>query len=155
MKIICWNCRGLGNPQIVQDLSLLVKDKWPTLVFVCKTKTKSCKISNLLRKLGMEGCLVVDSDGRRGGEKEGKDWQFTGFYGHPETRKRELSWEMLRQLRPKNGIAWCVGGDFNEILWHNEKVGGKRRPDSQLNLFRNALEDCGLSDIGCRGSDYT
>ncbi|KAG2725715.1 hypothetical protein I3760_01G079200 [Carya illinoinensis] len=123
MNNICWNCRGLGNPQTVQDLSLLVKDKWPTLVFVCETKTKSYKISNLQRRLGMEGCLVVDSDGRRGGlvllwryenvvevinysswhisvmvkgEKKGRDWQFTGFYGHPETRKRELSWELLR-----------------------------------------------------------
>ncbi|XP_042953523.1 uncharacterized protein LOC122290064 [Carya illinoinensis] len=89
----------------------------------------------------MEGCLIVDPVGRRGGlvlmwkyqkevevinysnwhvnvlvkgEKEGSDWHFTGFYGHPETGKRRLSWELLRE----------------------------------------ALEECGLVDIGCKGNGF-
>ncbi|XP_042980093.1 uncharacterized protein LOC122310274 [Carya illinoinensis] len=182
MKILCWNCRGLGNPRTVQDLSLMVKEKQPILVFVCETKIRSCKIVGLQRRLGMEGSFAVDSEGRRGGivqfwrdekgaeivnyskwhvtvivkgERQEKDWCFTGFYGHPESGKRRLSWDLLRQLKPTNDGAWCVGGDFYEILWHNEKVGGKRRAETQINLFREAIEDCGLVDVGYRGNGFT
>lgn len=43
-------------------------------------------------------------------------WFFFGFYGHPDTMRMKLSWELLSTLRPKNGEAWCVTGDFNEIF---------------------------------------
>jgi hypothetical protein len=33
MSILCWNCRGLGNPVTVRDLHRMVKEKGPDLVF--------------------------------------------------------------------------------------------------------------------------
>lgn len=176
MKIICWNWREIGNSRIVQDLSLMVKEKRPILVFVCETKARSCKIAGLQRRLGVEECLVVDYVGKRGGlvllwrdekgvevvnysnwhismivkrERDGRDWNFIGFYGHLEIGKIGLSWDLLRRLMPFNYVAWCVGGYFNEILRHNEKVGGKKRAKSEVNMFIEVLEDCGLGDIGC------
>ena len=46
-------------------------------------------------------------------------------------------------------------GDFNEILTHDEKVGGRPRGDYLMNNFRNALEEGGLSDLGWEGDKYT
>jgi hypothetical protein len=41
----------------------------------------------------------------------------------------------------------CMG-DFNEILFQHEKQGGAARPQQCMDMFREALEDCGLEDLG-------
>lgn len=106
----------------------MVKEKRPTLVFVCETKTRSYKIAGLQRRLDMEGCLVVDSVGRKGGlvffwkkesgvkvinnsnwhisvhvtgDRREIDWTFTSFYGNSETGRICLFWDLLRKLRVK------------------------------------------------------
>lgn len=48
-----------------------------------------------------------------------------------------------------------VGGDFNEILHRNEKIGGNERELEQMKLFENALNFCWLSDLGVKGYRYT
>lgn len=66
MNIISWNCREFGNPWTVQDLGLMVKEKRPSLVFVIEIKVCANKMVVLKMRLGMEGCLAVDSMGRSG-----------------------------------------------------------------------------------------
>ncbi|XP_042992297.1 uncharacterized protein LOC122318763 [Carya illinoinensis] len=46
-------------------------------------------------------------------------------------------------------------GDFNEVLTHDEKSGGKQRQERQMMRFREALDDGGLFDLGWRGDKYT
>ena len=46
MKIISWNCCGLGNPWAVRDLNKLIQQKVPNLVFLMETRKKIAK--NLL-----------------------------------------------------------------------------------------------------------
>lgn len=46
-------------------------------------------------------------------------------------------------------------GDFNEILLQSEKYGAVNRTYGQMEDFRLALEECGLSDLGYRGYKYT
>ncbi|KAG6635752.1 hypothetical protein CIPAW_11G064200 [Carya illinoinensis] len=144
--------------------------------------SKASKLERLKRRLGMEGCFVIDSVGKKGGlalywrnseeveiksystwhinaevneEGQGIKWLFTGFYGHPETGKMMFSWDLLRRLKPREQEPWCVVGDFNEILIQTEKVGGRQRAELQMNQFREALEDTMLYDLGCRNGFYT
>ena len=167
MKILSWNCRGLGNPRAVHDLHNLVKDKGPDLVFFMETKLEAYRWEFLKRKLRYEGCFVVNPLGRSGGlallwkmetdviiqsytrfhinaiikaDKDYMEWQFTGFYGHPEVSKRQVSWDILLSLKPSNPMAWFVCGDFNEILAQDEKRGGNVRSEAQMNKFRSVVE---------------
>jgi hypothetical protein len=39
-------------------------------------------------------------------------------------------------------------GDFNEVLLGCEKEGGQPKVQSCMNRFREALDDCALSDLG-------
>ncbi|XP_035544552.1 uncharacterized protein LOC118347963 [Juglans regia] len=89
--------------------------------------------------------------GRRGED----DWLLTGFYGNPDASKREKSWELLKELKPQEGIAWCVVGDFNEIISQDEKVGGRERSEGQMTRFREGLEWAGLYDMGWIGNKFT
>jgi hypothetical protein len=67
MDALCWNCRGTGLPQAVQELSTLVRANSPSLVFLCETRHSESTIANLRWRLGLKNCIAVDSDGRSGG----------------------------------------------------------------------------------------
>ena len=46
-------------------------------------------------------------------------------------------------------------GDFNEVLHLGEKVGGKLRPEWQMNNFKAMINRCKLRDLGYIKADYT
>ena len=56
-------------------------------------------------------------------EKGRNPWRATGFYGHPDTRKRHISWSLLETLKKQCDMPWVVFGDFNEITHPDEKLG--------------------------------
>lgn len=67
MRILSWNCLGLGDPQTVQSLYLLVKEKMPNVVFLMETKLSYVKAHSAAKKLKFDGCIVVKVVGRSGG----------------------------------------------------------------------------------------
>ncbi|KAK5776858.1 hypothetical protein PVK06_044823 [Gossypium arboreum] len=77
-----------------------------------------------------------------------QQWRFTGFYGSLYAQGRDESWNLLRGLRSNEELLWLVYGDFNEIMYDFEKKGGIPREERRMEVFRNALEDCRLMDIG-------
>ncbi|KAF5459673.1 hypothetical protein F2P56_019600 [Juglans regia] len=116
---------------------------------------KKARMEKVVVEEGNLGAVVAEQPRLVRIEGKGKKWLFTGFYGHAETGKRKWSWDLLRSLRPKEQEPWCVVGDFNEILFQNEKVGGRARPETQLSQFREVLEDNQLFDLGCCSGFFT
>jgi hypothetical protein len=47
-----------------------------------------------------------------------------------------------------------VIGDFNEIAFSHEKYGANDRPPSYMQAFQDALDDCGLEDLGFSGDPF-
>ena len=62
---------------------------------------------------------------------------------------------MLRMLHSKPYLPWVCMGDFNEILLSEEKHGGRARPHSQMQAFRDVLDICGFLDLGFTGPEFT
>ena len=133
-------------------------------------------------QVGLSNGLIVPSRGRRGGlallwsrdtnleiksfsnhhidvviseSSNGFVWRFTGFYGHPEAHLREESWKLLSLLNNQFNIPWFCCGDFNEILFMNEKAGDVLLSQSQMDSFRQIMNLCGFKDLGYCGPDYT
>ena len=46
-------------------------------------------------------------------------------------------------------------GDFNEILKSHEKLGGRPRPLTQMQEFRDVIDECGFRDLGFIGNKFT
>lgn len=61
---------------------------------------------------------------------------------------------MLKFIKNQSPVPWICVGDFNEIVSMTEKWGGAGKRDSQMEQFRNTLED-DLSDLGLVGSKFT
>jgi hypothetical protein len=92
---------------------------------------------------------VVEDDGFR--------WRFTGVYGESKEERKYITWGRLRQLNnlEPQSVPWLCAGDFNEILFRNEKEGGNERPQRCMDKFREALEECDLHDLGFSGDRFT
>ena len=125
MNLLTWNCRWLGSPRTVHELTKVIRIFKPQIVFLIETKRKKTEMEWLLIKWEYDSCLVVDSVGKAGGpallwkqelhvgvlsysnshidakvngDTVGDSWRFTRFYGHFQTHKRVESWNLLRSL---------------------------------------------------------
>jgi hypothetical protein len=61
----------------------------------------------------------------------------------------------MRRLRDQRDSPWIACGDFNEVLCQEEHAGPRDRLHSQIELFKECLDDCGLMDLGFSGPMFT
>ena len=182
MSALAWNCRGLRNPRTVGTLQKVVLEEDPTLVFLMETKFNAEEMMDIKHKLERNQGMIVPSVRRSGGlallwkdsmtvdvltcsprhidaivteDRGNKQWRFTGFYGHPETSRRDESWTLLVNLSSQSVLPWVCMGDFNEICHRGEKVGGRERPEWQMRAFSSAINKSKLRDMGCFGPEFT
>ena len=86
--------------------------------------------------------------------EDGFQWAFFGVYGSVENRFRESFWEELGSVKGLWDGPWCVGGDFNEILFPNERSRGGRLSNS-MRRFSDVRNDLNLGDLPLQGGLYT
>ncbi|KAK3212447.1 hypothetical protein Dsin_017153 [Dipteronia sinensis] len=153
----------------------------PDMMFLLETKSDQNRLESLRLKLGFSGKLVVNSIGRSGGlclfwtyevqvsllsystahidirvDPIPKQWwRFTGFYGNLDSKQRAHSWTLLKRLGGMLVLPWLCLGDFNEVMEDSEKFGGATKDWRLMSKFREALDDCGLDDLGFTGPQFT
>jgi exonuclease III len=67
MKLMVWNCWGLGNAPAVRGLLNCQKSERAAVLFLSETKSDEKKMRLLRVKLGLENMQVVDCEGKGGG----------------------------------------------------------------------------------------
>ncbi|CAM8995780.1 unnamed protein product [Rhodiola kirilowii] len=179
MKLLVWNCRGLGSSSAVRALQEVIRSYRPLVVGLIESKS-DCRRCELVRvKLGFDCCFAVPARGRSGGlvlfwnnssdvsvvSYSGFHIDFllnykgsvhvTIFYGNPRTCLRHRSWDLFRKLRELIKLPWCVVGDFNEICTSSETTSRNVSRLIHMEHFREVLMDCGLMDLGYKGSKFT
>ena len=138
MSCISWNCQGLGNPEAVRELHIIVKQEVPALLFVMETKIRVKRVEDIRHQLGFARCFAVESEGLSGGiglfwskeydvqlknyssghidtmvrikDQNSLEWRFTGFYGAPRAENRHHSWCFMRTLCAQSHAAWLCWG---------------------------------------------
>ncbi|KAL9681016.1 hypothetical protein QQ045_012797 [Rhodiola kirilowii] len=123
MRALSWNCRGLGHPRSVRELTELVRVYRQKIVGLSETKMDSRRISSIQNKLGFSYGFAVDSRGAAGGIalwwsedlnitlisysdlhidalvlEDDTQFYLTVFYGEPAVHRRMNSWTVLRTL---------------------------------------------------------
>lgn len=68
MKILTWNCRGLGGPSTISQLKESMRLTLPDVVLLCETKQPSGFVGTVCRKLNFETRWEVNAPiGKKGG----------------------------------------------------------------------------------------
>ena len=83
------------------------------------------------------------------------EWRFNGFYGEPKTNQRMEVWNKLKGLNNRPSIPWLCACDFNEISKHDEKLGGVLRGHTQMQNFRDVIDECDFIDLRFEGPKFT
>ncbi|XP_074322878.1 uncharacterized protein LOC141659850 [Apium graveolens] len=159
----------------------MVRQERPSFVFLCETIDNKSKVERVRRSLRFDGVISVDAIGKSGGlalmwrdkeqvqlrslskyhidveiSMEGKDkWRLTGIYGEPDRTQRRKTWELLRNLARDSNLPWCVIGDLNNVISHQDKKGGAPYPDWLIEGFNETLADTGLIDMDLVGHQFT
>ncbi|XP_021730608.1 uncharacterized protein LOC110697550 [Chenopodium quinoa] len=181
MKLLSWNVFEIGNPKTELALRDLCWKERPNIVFLMETKSNSSCLIKLQKRCGFGNGVYVDSNERTGGlclwwrecsvELVSKSehhieanvcnsngvalWRAMGIYGWPEVENKCKTWDLMRTLKKNCTIPYIMYGDFNEILYQTEKDGGPARRECAMEAFRSAISDCGLHDLGYKGSVFT
>ena len=181
MRMLSWNCQGLGNPWTVRNLRKLVKDQAPMVCFLMETRLDRKGFDKHCKKLPFKNKLIVKKPDAGGGlallwkpevnldvinytehhilakvvEADGFQWYLTGFYGWAEASQKPKSWALLSHLSSLVDGPWCCIGDFNAILLSSEKQSTYPPPYKQMEEFGLALESCNLTDLGFGGYPFT
>lgn len=162
MSCISWNARELGNQRAFRELKRLIAEKSSSLLFICETRKRDFNAQLGRMHFGYSSCFVVSIQGKSSGLilfwNDTQRWRFTGFYGNPNANLRHHSWSLLprrHNITELKDLSWLVGGDFIEICFDNEKLGGNLRPFSQMQAFRDVLDNCALQDLHCEGDRFT
>ncbi|XP_075645287.1 uncharacterized protein LOC142616293 [Castanea sativa] len=171
----------LGNLHTEKELEVLIRAKDPSIVFLAKTWADETRLKDIQQSIKFDNLFFIERHSRAGGLalywknsldlhidsfskyhidsiiNKGNDeaWHFTGFYREPVTNRRSEAWNRLKQLNSRIKLPWLCAGDFNELTRASEKMGGSNRNQSQMQLFREIIGDCGFIDLSFVGSPFT
>ena len=121
MKLLSWNCQGLGNPWRVQSLRKLVRDQVPRVCFLMETRLDKEGFNDFCGDLPFPNHFLVNIQTQGGGialvwkndvcmevinymanhilakvvEDDGFVWFLSGFYGWFEAGQKVKSWRLL------------------------------------------------------------
>ena len=121
MKILSWNCQGLGNPWTVRGLCKLVREQDPKVCFLMETRLDKGGFKKHCKEVLFQNKLIVKNPNSGGGvallwksevklevvnytenpilakvvEEDGFVWHLTSFYGWPKDSQKHKSWALL------------------------------------------------------------
>lgn len=125
MKLLCWNCRGLGQASTVRTARDLVRQHGANLIFLMETRCCLNKLRDLGLNLGFKFYSGVDPVGSSGGlwvawdgkyllsfvckcdnfysvfkvvDERGLEWGLCLMYGHPVLSERKRVWDLLGEF---------------------------------------------------------
>lgn len=181
MKLISWNCRGIGNPRFLRHVINMCRQFRPDVLVLLETRANSAYASRLPESLGFQNHFRVPSEGFSGGiwvfwnktsshlsviasdsqtvhlevsEPNKAAWFLSCCYVRPSDEFREVFWQSMMEFSRHHSRAWLAIGDFNDYLLADEKVGGSPSMN-RCTLFAQRLDDCNLFDMGASGTRFT
>uniref|UniRef100_A0A2N9FSP0 CCHC-type domain-containing protein n=1 Tax=Fagus sylvatica TaxID=28930 RepID=A0A2N9FSP0_FAGSY len=182
MRLLSWNCRGVGRPPTVRAIKALARKEGPDVLFVSETKLKFPKVERLRLSMGFAESFYVDSFGKAGGlalfwklgvelevvfsnknciaalvysDPPDNPWLMIGVHGPPYLAMRRKFWRLMEEIIDSFSRLWMLIGDINSIVTSSEKRGGISNVGGSSKYFTNFVDHVGAIDLGFSGSKYT
>ena len=183
MNLVIWNCRGALKPSFQNHVRDLVALHDPAIFAVMETHIGGDRANDITDRLPFQGAILTDTIGFAGGlwllwdtnrveipnlasieqeihvlvkvKSSNLSWFFTAIYASPRFRERKFLWNNLSTVANSHNMPWLMVGDFNELLFANDKFGGRPIIPSRATAFKNCLDFCNMADLGFQGLRFT
>lgn len=170
MRILHWNCQGLGSTLTIPHLKDIRNTHNPDIILLVETKHVDSYVNNLAKDLEYDHCFVIPAKGSSGGVAiMWKDGVKIHFLGNPSMNKTDMYVEdgsklfCLSYIYGNPDVATgfyqhrprLMLGDFNEIKSNDEKEGGIIRSEASFFLFRSMISISGMHDLKTIGGYFT
>ncbi|KAF7830694.1 reverse transcriptase [Senna tora] len=147
----------------------------PNVVFISETRIEGWRANSVINTLGFDSHFKVDPIGYAGGlwilwdtanvkltvvehtfqevhaimEVNSQAPFLASFiYASPDLVRRKYVWQNLTKIAEACNLPWVVCGDFNEVLYPEEKWGGNPASFNRIREFKSCVEKCGLTNLG-------
>ncbi|XXG86452.1 hypothetical protein AAC387_Pa11g1346 [Persea americana] len=184
LKLLYWNCKGIANLCTKRVLANLVHNHHPDLIFISEPMSSFHSTSSLglssfdfdtfhsnsphLATLNLWCFLnsnhhlatsIFNASSQHlimlfSNPTSGLSTFITGVYDSTNPTHRKNLWQILINTSPTT-LPWCVLGDFNAILAHDEKLSLRQATPSSLKDFQTVVIQADLSDISLSGGKFT
>ncbi|KAJ8424252.1 LOW QUALITY PROTEIN: hypothetical protein Cgig2_007178 [Carnegiea gigantea] len=84
-----------------------------------------------------------------------KTFNITMVYGFNRAHQRTQLWANLQTISLGLAGAWCIIGDFNAIMYKDDRMGGDDLTDTELNKMQTMLDHCELQEMRSAGAFYS
>jgi exonuclease III len=183
MKILLWNCRGVGNLNFRRNFSAFMRYHHLAIVVLMETHIFGQRAVSVSSALGFDRVVCSDTVGYSGGiwllwdsaqvqldvlsmnpqvihasvqvSSSKAFWLFSAVYASPSFDSWLELWDHLAAFADTHSLPWVVAGDFNEILSNHEKFSATPANQKRIQAFRNCLDKCNLLDLGFNGPRFT
>lgn len=78
--------------------------------------------------------------------QDGEEWFFTSVYYRGTKEEKELFWRELGDIRRKGGQNGIAGGDFNMVIYREERNGGNFC-NVEVDESKDGIDCLGLMDL--------
>lgn len=180
--IVSWNVRGINNAGKSREVFQRLNKLNPVLAILVETRVKQQKAQNIRNKMGSKWQYLDNYEKHSNGRiwimwnenkirvkmLENSD-QFihlevenlkdktiswcTAVYAHNAIHQRRKLWEDLEKLQ-YNG-AWCIIGDFNNVLTSLDRIGGKEVQESEYADLNTMMEKLDMVEKDTIGDHFT
>lgn len=181
ISILFWNVQGAGSPTFRRTFAALVKNYNPTVVAIFEPRISGKKADDFIKKSGFDRSHRVEANGFSGGiwvlwrdlfevEVALNHNQFihlkisahnitqawvTAIYANPNSIRRPELWHQLNCIASSMHDPWLVGGDFNSILYAEEKRGGSQLSSGICPIFNSWFHANQMVDLPFSGPCFT
>ncbi|XP_021823964.1 uncharacterized protein LOC110765197 [Prunus avium] len=180
MDLVCWNVRGAACTSFRNNVVELIRTHHLDLLFICEPRISGKKALDMAKSLGFSSYEIVDPVGFSGGlwllwndnkiniqilgttdqaitscvSWHGQaPWILTTIYAKPCASKRAMLWDYLNFVASCHQLPWILAGDFNEMLFMEDKLGGAN--PCRLKGFNKWFTENDMIDLGYSGPKFT
>ena len=79
----------------------------------------------------------------------------TVVYAFSNFAKQKVFWNYLENLASIICLPWVLLGDFNDMIFKDEKMDGLPLNKTRIAAFKNYMDKCGLMDLSFQGPRFT
>uniref|UniRef100_A0A803QHJ4 Reverse transcriptase domain-containing protein n=1 Tax=Cannabis sativa TaxID=3483 RepID=A0A803QHJ4_CANSA len=182
MKILAWNCRGLGNTATVRQLTHLVRHHNPDLLILSEVRLSMVRFMRICSKLHFMDQHYFPPTGQSGGlgmcwmkgvmcnvqssskylisveitsDPPGIPWLLWGLYGPPHCVDKEQFWVQVGDCVLNAQSPILLLGDMNGTLSDSECFNYRGNTSRYAFDFRRMVHRVGLIDLGFQGPRFT